>query len=827
MEIVSDERSEHCECSDTASGNGPSSRVSVLGGKPAGAIDLDQQALEDRFVAFMDPDGVVVSSTPFLQDLLGSPESPLKGRKITDVLPPNGAGAVLGDALRHVALHREKAQGTISLKPATGMRFEFSVSPFRHTDGRTFSVLTVVPAAACAQDSPRTLQSLALLPDEDPNPILRVSPQGTLLYANTASWFLLVHWKTQVGCDVPPEWLKEIRRAVEIRDIVEQEVRIGYKTILLVIVPMAEKGYINLYGLDVTRRRRVEDKLRLSAQVFENISEGIMIMDGDRRILDVNRAFTAITGYPREDVLGESAESLSMDGMQRPTAAEIWAAAREQGSWQGEIWDRRKDGEAYPQWLSLSVIADPSGEITGYIGLFSDITAKKDAEQRLYQMAHFDNLTGLGNRHHFQDVLERTLRNARRTGEVVALMFVDLDEFKTINDNLGHGAGDTLLRTVATRLQNSVRESDIATRMGGDEFTVILPNLQAPENAGLIGRKILGNVTEPMDLKGREIFITASIGIAVFPQDAQDAAGLLQCADAAMYHAKESGKNGCHFFAREMDQRAEERLVLQTKIRHALMAKEFIVHYQPQVDMISGRVIGMEALVRWERPGQGLLYPDSFVPLAEQSGQISEIGAHVLREVCLQGARWRARGLPNVRLGVNVSSRQLRRTDFISLIEAVLDESQLPASSLEVELTESMLIVDDRNTLNKMERLRGIGVSLAIDDFGTKYSSFGYLKRMPIGRLKIDRLFVQGLAEEKSSRNIIAAIIAMGRTMNLDVVAEGVETEAQISLLLQMGCAVGQGFYFGKAVPAAEAEALLGKGLHPTWLRGRGEEFDI
>jgi diguanylate cyclase (GGDEF)-like protein/PAS domain S-box-containing protein len=689
----------------------------------------------------------------------------------------------------------------------------------------------MIPMEAAARSTPTspldqcgTVQDLSQFPDEDPNPVLRVSHDGILLYANNSSWVLLAHWRTQVGSAVPPEWLAVVRGAIGGGEVLEREISVGFMTLLISIVPFPEKGYINLYGLDMTRRRQVEDKLRLNAQVFEGVAEGIMIMDSDRRILDVNRAFCAITGCARDEMLGEVAPALSEGREGRETVRAIWETVNTQGSWQGEVWERRRNGEPYPQWLSVSAIRSEAGEVTGYIGLFSDITAMKEAEHRLYRMAHYDALTGLCNRRHFQDILERSLKTARRTGEILSILFIDLDTFKLVNDSLGHAAGDALLCAVAERIRGNVRESDTVARMGGDEFTVLLPNLNHAANAGSIARKILAGIAEPVVLEGREVLVTASIGISLFPRDEADAGGLLQCADTAMYHAKEHGRNASRFFSREMSRYEAERLELQTRIHHALEEGQFRADYQPQVDIATGRITALEALARWDSPGSGILAPAAFIPVAEQSGQISEIGAQVLRLVCRQGARWRARGLLAGRLGVNVSMHQLQRADFIPLVQSVLAETGFPAGQLELELTESMLIGDQQDTLRKLERLKAIGVSLAIDDFGTKYSAFSYLRSLPVSRLKIDRSFVGELAGHGAGKEIAAAIISIGRSLKLDVVAEGVESVDQLRALRTLGCPCAQGYFLGRPAAPQLVEALLVRGCIARVSREGAEE---
>ena len=484
----------------------------------------------------------------------------------------------------------------------------------------------------------------------------------------------------------------------------------------------------------------------------------------------------------------------------------------ERGSWQGEIWDRRKNGEVNPRWLSISSVIDETGRIVRYIGLFSDISVMKQTQDQLYRMAHYDSLTGLPNRRFFHDRLQGDLEQARRGKEIVALMFVDLDGFKLINDNLGHRAGDLLLREVSDRIKECVRESDMVARMGGDEFTVILSQLKSSHSAVLVARKILKRIYEPVMLEGQELFVSSSIGISVFPEDADVLEGLLQCADTALYKAKEMGKNGYQFFSREMNQRAMERLILQTQIRQGLAAREFSVFYQPQFNALTGVLVGLEALVRWQNPVMGLVSPDQFIPMAEETGLIHELGEQVIRQVCSQGRQWLQEGLRPVRIAVNISPHQLRREEFVPMIESVVGESGFPFTLLEFELTESVLIEDNPRDLEKLHRLKENGALLAIDDFGTKYSSFSYLKRLPVDRLKIDRSFVQDLPGNSSGTEIASAIIAMSRALNLEVVAEGVETREQADFLRERGCHYLQGYYCGRPVRAEELRPLLGFG---------------
>ncbi len=660
-----------------------------------------------------------------------------------------------------------------------------------------------------ARDPEQELRSLARFSDENPFPVLRISSDGTLLYANEGSWLLLSAWQISAGKQVPPRWAAIIREALALKENREVEEQIGFKTILLEVVPVSERGYVDLFGLDVTQRKQVERKLLLDAQVFESATEGVMITDTDRRILDVNRAFCVITGHDREEVLGENASILESDRHDQEFYSELWRTVREQGSWQGEIWDRRKNGEIYPKWLSISSVLDESGAVVRYIGLFSDISAMKQTQEQLYQMANYDSLTGLANRRYFRDRLEKDLVQARRAGSQLATMFIDLDGFKLINDHLGHRAGDLLLREVADRVRECVRSSDTVGRMGGDEFTLVLTQLVQPFDATSVARKILRRLREPVMVEQQEIFIGASIGISIFPDDADDVEGLLRCADAALYQAKEVGKNGFQFFSEEMNRRSLERLSRQMQLRKGMDANELVVHYQPQMDSASDRIFGVEALARWRNPERGVIAPDQFIPLAEETGLIHEIGDFVLRSTLAQAVQWRADGLPRIEVSVNLSPHELKRSDAVDRIAAAVRDAGIPAECLVFELTESVLIDDFKETLHKLERLKEIGARLAIDDFGTKYSSLAYLRRLPIDRLKIDKVFLKEFPEDSGSVGITTAIIAICRSLGLEVVAEGVETAEQVRLLLEKGCHLIQGHYYCRPLPPESLDDFL------------------
>ncbi|MDH4188720.1 MAG: EAL domain-containing protein [Betaproteobacteria bacterium] len=564
-------------------------------------------------------------------------------------------------------------------------------------------------------------------------------------------------------------------------------------------------GYIAV-ATDITERKRTEGMLRLSAQVFENASEGIMVTDADSTIVAVNHAFTLITGYSAEEAIGRSSRMLHQ---QDP---EFYASLRDSldrdGHWQGELWERRKNGDAYAQWANIATVRDEHDQITHYVAVISDITARKEAERRLGYLATHDALTGLKNRSIFFESLQHAIARARRGNDRLALLFLDIDNFKAINDTLGHHAGDHLLREIAARLAGCVRESDTVARQGGDEFTVMIEDLTSSDEAAQIAKKILDTLAPKFVVAEREVFVTASIGIDIFPTDSGEAEDLLKNADAAMYHAKEQGRNNYQFYSAELNAAAHKRLSLEGGLRRAIEREEFVLHYQPQVTLRGARLVGAEALLRWNHPERGLVMPDEFIPVAESCGLIVPIGEWVLRTACAQNRRWQAAGLPELPVAVNISARQFR-PDFVRIVRQVLADTGLDARYLELEITETLLMKNIEATTASLGLLNDLGVALAVDDFGTGYSSLYYLKRFPVDKLKIERAFVQDITVDPDDAALVRAIVNLGHSLGLRVTAEGVETEEHFAYLLGAGCDEGQGYHFGRPVAASEYEALL------------------
>jgi len=554
---------------------------------------------------------------------------------------------------------------------------------------------------------------------------------------------------------------------------------------------------------------RAEESVRLYASSFSHSGEAILITDGANRIVAVNPAFTRYTGYTLDDIRGQNPRILSSGNTPPETYQAMWTTLTQTGYWQGELWDRRKDGASYPKWISISLVRDKSGKVTHHIASFIDISERKESEKRIHQLAHYDALTGLYNRFSLQSRLEQALLAARREHEQLAVMFIDMDRFKVINDTLGHPVGDRLLIEVAQRLRASVRESDIVARLGGDEFVVVLTGMGASMVAAPIAGKIVHSLCQPYLIEGSTLHTSPSVGISIFPVDGEDADQLMKNADTAMYHAKEQGRNNYQFFTAAMTAAAGERLELERGLREALAQGLLELHYQPQVCTRDGRICGVEALARWRHPQQGLIPPLKFIPIAEETGLIEPLGSWVLEAACQQLAAWRAEGVSGVRMAVNLSAHQLRSPTLVEQVRGAMARHGLQKGDLELEVTESAAMADPEHAIGQLLALRELGVELAIDDFGTGYSSLAYLKLLPIQTLKLDRTFVRDIESDDNDAAISAATLALAHSMGLKVVAEGVETDAQRAFLAAHDCDILQGYLFGKPQPAAELLARL------------------
>lgn len=558
---------------------------------------------------------------------------------------------------------------------------------------------------------------------------------------------------------------------------------------------------------DVSERQEKEKSQRLVANIFDSAAEAFVVVERNGTVVRINPAFTEMTGYTEQDVVGTNALELRPEQQSAEFYRDLWTDLFTVGRWRGEMRSARKDGRPYVAWVSITALRDRAGTTDHYVGVISDVTGLRQAEEQVRFHANFDPLTELPNRRLFRDRLEQAILHQDRHGKHIALLFLDLDGFKFVNDSLGHDQGDELLKQIAALLRKAVRDSDTVARLGGDEFTVMLEVNDADE-AAVVAQKIITELSRPYDLDGHRIFVTASIGIAVFPEDARTAEDLIRHADAAMYHAKAKGKQNYQFYTEELNVRTMERLSLESDLRRAVEQEQFIVHYQPRVDARTLRMTGMEALVRWRHPERGLIQPGDFIGLAEETGMIMSIGEQVLRQACRQACTWRRAGY-SLRIAVNLSARQFLDAYLVQRVEEVLIESGLSANDLELEITESAAMEYPEEAIVKLKQLADMGIHLAIDDFGTGHSSLNYLKRFPLHVLKIDRTFVRDIADDPDDASIVSATIGLAHELGLRVVAEGVEDEQQSRFLRQRGCDEFQGFLYGRPEPADVVGARL------------------
>lgn len=560
---------------------------------------------------------------------------------------------------------------------------------------------------------------------------------------------------------------------------------------------------------DITELKQYTEQLRLAGVVMENTAEGVLITDAESVIVSVNKAFTEITEFSAAEAVGRRPDILKSQRHEPDFYRAMWAELKENGVWRGEIWNRRKSGALYPEWLTINAVRNPAGEYVNYVAVFSDISAIKRSQADLERMAHFDALTGLPNRVLFLDRLQQALDHSQRSGRAVSVLLLDLDGFKTVNDSLGHPIGDLLLVQAAERFRHCVRVDDTVSRLGGDEFAVILNHFEEDADPVAVVKKLLQSLQEPFDLKGTAALVTASIGVAVAPQDGTTPDELLRHADTAMYGAKEGGRNDYRFYQAEMTRRSQERLALERALRRAVEQGEFEVWYQPKLDLASGRIDGAEALLRWRDPSRGLISPADFIPVAERTGLIIPIGEQALDMVCRQQRGWRESGLLRGRIAVNVAAPQIERSDYVDTLRRALARHQLTAEALEIEVTESLLMENPEQARDVLCAIQEMGITTAVDDFGTGYSSLAYLKVLPINNLKIDRAFVSDLPHDSNDVAITQAIIALGHSLGFKITAEGIETTEQLAFLRQAGCDQAQGYLFGRPMPAAEFEAWL------------------
>jgi len=775
----------------------------------------------------IDADGIIRHCNPLARRLLEPLAGPLPGRHLTEIHERLGVD--------HTRFEAAAAQAT-----ATGCyHFRQQVSTDAgtvHLDSRMLPLydeagdpagFTLISRDCTEQlHTDDLLRTLGRAVEQSPVAIIITDTKGRIEYVNARYTEVTGYSAEEVAGSrvgiqrsglTPPETYSELWRTISAGNDWRGELcnrrkdgRLYWDSVH--IVPIVDRSgaiahYLSLQE-DISERKESEATIRLWATVFENSGEAVMITDPDNRIISVNQAFTDITGFAPGEVIGADPSMLASGRHDAEFFGEMWRRLNAYGHWQGEIWDRRKSGEIYPKWLGISAVRDRQERLTHYVAVFSDISERKAAQERIEHLARHDPLTGLPNRSTLADRVEQAITHAQRAQSRIALLFLDLDRFKTINDSLGHPVGDELLRELGRRLQAAVRESDTVSRLGGDEFVILASDLNDPKTAAAIAEKILDAVRQPFALSGHSLLTSTSIGIALYPDDGSDFDSLLKNADVAMYHAKDAGRNAFHFFSVGMNQHAHERLQIQNLLQQAIRNRQLVLHYQPQVALDTGRIIGAEALLRWNNPELGLVPPDRFIPIAEETGAIVAIGDWVLHEACRQARSWRDTGLGAIPVAVNISALQLRHGDFAGRVLRILEETGHDPTLLELEFTESVLIEDMERTLGEVRRLKAIGISIAIDDFGTGYSSLSYLKRLDVDRLKIDRSFIRDLADDADDAAIVRAVTQMARSLRLKILAEGAETVEQTRFLLAEGCREAQGFIYSRALPAEDFARL-------------------
>jgi len=604
--------------------------------------------------------------------------------------------------------------------------------------------------------------------------------------------------------DAPAFLKKTLTTKVMRLDGAEQDVA-------LTVIPCGahDSDHILIEMRSQTEEKLVDEKLQLAATVFATTADAVAVLDSRFHIVAVNPAFTAITGFTSAEVVGK--QPFFLDLAADPAMfSSVLGTIKRCGRWDQEQWSRRKSGEEFAKRLSIVGVPGAEGDVTQYVAVFADVTQRKHDEERIRYQANYDGLTGLPNRSLFMDRLCQILTLAERTGQRVGLIYIDLDGFKLINDTLGHEVGDELLQEAAKRLLFCVRHGDTVARIGGDEFTIIMPNLGEIRHAPMIAGRMIESLEQAFLLDGQEAFISASIGITVFPDDAADANSLLKNADAAMYRAKEQGKANYQFFTKDINAEVSERMVIKNGLSKALEREEFTVFYQPKCDLATGRLTGVEALLRWRNIDIGQVSPVKFIPVMEETGLIGMVGEWVLDMACRQHRKWRDAGHPHMRVAVNLSMRQLRQPNLAKSVEAALTRAGIEPSGIELEITESMIMRDTENAISVLRALSEMGIHLAMDDFGTGYSSLSYLKKFPVHTIKIDRSFINDIATDLDDQEIIRTIISMGHSLRRKVIAEGVETEGQRILLRKLRCDEMQGYLLSPPVPAVEIDRLLG-----------------
>ena len=807
-------------------------------------LDITLTSIGDAVIT-TDVDGRVTRMNPVAEELTGWPLAEAKGRLLSEVFVIEHA--TTGEPVQNPVAQVLEQGNVVGLANHTvlvardGNRYQIadSAAPIKTANGDIRGVVLVFHDVTTDYDVQQTLREQASrlnnIIETSMDAIIAADENGTIVEWN-AQAEKIFGWKHD---EILGRYLHETIIPRQYRQMhlqgIERLRKTGRSNILnqrvevsalhkngrefpveLTISQLAikEGSFFSAFVRDLTEIKQAEQELKLAATTF-NTHSGIVITDKNRRILRVNPAMESMTGYIAEELIGECPSVLKSGRQDSNFYRKMWQEINENGSWQGELWNKRKNGSQYAEFLTITAVRDQLGKVVNYVGTSHDITERKFAEDKIEQLAYYDELTNLANRRLLLDRLNHEVSVAARHQTYGAVLYLDLDRFKNLNDALGHPVGDELLRQVARRLTALVRAEDTVSRLGGDEFVIMLPAANEDiKKAGLeassVADKVREHLAESFDLHGYQYFLNTSIGIVVFPEDEDGANDILKHADSALYRAKEEGRNTARFYKPAMQHDADARLQLEKDIRHALHNDELVLHYQPQVT-IDGRVTGAEALLRWQHPQRGMVQPGEFIPLAEETGLILDIGHWVIKQACEQLELWHQNGIcPNSRtLAINVSPRQFHQAGFVEDIISMLETSGLDASCMELEITESLLMEHMIDVVEKLARLREYGIGIAIDDFGTGYSSLGYLKSLPLDKLKIDQSFVRDITTDDNDAAIVDTIIAMSRHLGLNVIAEGVETKVQLDFLHSKGCEIFQGYYFSKAVDAEEMLHIL------------------
>ncbi|OSM00239.1 PAS domain S-box protein [Magnetofaba australis] len=786
-----------------------------------------------RDLMFLMDDGFILQAVnDALLDYLNLPRQQVEGASVLTLLPEPSvklAHRKLSACLKGKTVDLAVDGGRLGLGRCW---LEVALTPFRPEGQRIAGVVGVLRDATerrrIARELTESRQRLQAILDHAPTLITLKDPEGRYQLVNHAFERLLqTRDRHLAGRDDHALFAPDVAERIQSADraalagddgasLSEESLPgpFGDHDFLVSRFPLhdAEGRVVALGSIaaDISDRRHTLQQLQLAASVFETAAEGILITDRTGCIQDVNPAYSNITGYARQEVLGKNPRISKSGRHDEAFYAEMWRRLIDEGRWSGEIWDRRKNGELYPKWLSISAVRDDEGVISHYVGIFSDISDIKATEQELEHLAYFDPLTTLPNRILFKNRLTHEFTAAKRHGARVALLFLDLDRFKKVNDSLGHTAGDTLLVEAAQRINSCVREVDTVARMGGDEFTAILTDIRRNEDAATVARDIIARLREPFVINEQNVYVGASVGISIYPDNGIDFDTLTKNADAAMYRAKERGRGAYAFFTEEMQEQAREALSLEDHLRQGFANGEFTLRYQPIIDLQSGDLMAVEALLRWQSPDHDeLVLPEEFLPLCEETGLIAPLGAWALREACEQALQWRRQGAPALRVAVNLSARQFQERGFAGLVEETLYELDLPAEALLLEVAENVVMRNQKGANETFERLRGLGVGLALDDFGAGYTSLDFIKRLPVSMLKLHQRFIDGLPGDKADAAIVELVAGLARNLDLTLVAEGVEQAEQAEFLRKAGAQSAQGFHLCRPMPPLEFLPLL------------------